>query len=613
LIRLPFRIGVRTLLFALLGIVIVLAATAAVLLARLDWRTRLESYASHALDRRLAIAGLRIGWENPLAVELSGVRLANASWGSIPDMLSVERLSATIDLPSLLRGVLRFENLRLEKPLLLLERDASGVGNWHFGSGASAAGGLAIVPKNRRQFPTLIDFGVHDGQIIYRATSSDLRIDFHDMAIRSPGDDQSVSLTLDGAYNGTPTRLTATTDSYIVMRNETVPFGADFSIANAAGTIGFRGTMMEPLDFDEVRGKIDIDAKTLGEFLRLLGASLSADFPVAVAGAFERSGAHWSIAEAQGRVAADRFGGTLSLTEGGRGAPDALTAGLDFAKLDLAPLIGSGRTGKPISLRLDSDPAATVDARIAAKLLTYETRHLAEFVVALRTRPGEIAVGELSFAFADGKVTATGSARTAGAGSRIAVNAALSGADAGAAASTLAVEPGQIAGKLEGRLILEMTGATLSEALKTSSGEAVLAMTGGRVARDLVERASTDLRTLFRTGEGWIPVSCLLGIATLRNGVATIAPLRLRTPETTLLGSGQIDLVTEKVDMVLKTEAGTTSLLALKLPLRITGDFHGLHVVPSFAAPDPPPGAGDPGHLASTELQLLAERNPCRH
>jgi AsmA family protein len=128
LIRLPFRIGVRTLLFALLGIVIVLAATAAVLLARLDWRTRLESYASHALDRRLAIAGLRIGWENPLAVELSGVRLANAGWGSIPDMLSVERLSATIDLPSLLRGVLRFENLRLEKPLLLLERDASGVG-----------------------------------------------------------------------------------------------------------------------------------------------------------------------------------------------------------------------------------------------------------------------------------------------------------------------------------------------------------------------------------------------------------------------------------------------------------------------------------------------------
>jgi uncharacterized protein involved in outer membrane biogenesis len=612
LIRLPFRLRPRALLLALLAVAIVLAATAAVLLATLDWRARLESYANHAFDRRLAIAGLRVGWGNPLAVELTGLRLANASWGSIPDMLSVERLSATIDLPSLLRGVLRFDNLRLEKPLLLLERDANGVGNWKFGGGAAAASGLAIVPKNRSQFPTLIDFAVHDGEVTYRATSSDLRIDFHDMAIRSPGDDQAVSLTLDGAYNGSPTRLTATTDSYIVMRNAAIPFGADFTIANEAATIGFRGSMTEPLDFDGVRGKIDIDAKTLGGFLHLLGAELRGDYPVAVAGTLERSGAHWSIAGAQGRVAADPFGGPLSLDEGGRGAPDALAAKLDFAKLDLAPLIGSGPTGKPISLRLESDPTVTIDARIGTKLLTYEARHLADVAVVLRTRPNEIAVSELSFAFAGGKLAANGSAKAAGAGSHIAVSAALTGADADAAASSLFAQSGQIAGKLDGGLSVEMTGATLSEALKTSTGGAVLAMTGGRVARDLIERASTDLRSLFRTGEGWMTVSCLLGIATLRNGAATIAPLRLRTPETTLVGGGQVNLVSEKVDMVLKTEAGATSLLALKLPLRISGSFDGLHVVPSFASPGPPPAAVDPGHLATTEPQLLAERSPCR-
>jgi hypothetical protein len=89
LIRLPFRLRARTLLFALFGVVIVLAAVAAMLLATLDWRARLESYASRALDRRLAVAGLRVGWGNPLAIELTGLRLANAGWGSAPDMLSV--------------------------------------------------------------------------------------------------------------------------------------------------------------------------------------------------------------------------------------------------------------------------------------------------------------------------------------------------------------------------------------------------------------------------------------------------------------------------------------------------------------------------------------------
>src|SRR5438270_497919 len=83
-------------------------------------------------------------------------------------------------------------------------------------------------------------------------------------AIRSPSEDQAVTLSLDGDFNGSPTRLTATTDSYIVMRNASVPFGADFTVANDAATIGFRGTMMEPLDFDRIRGKIDIDAKRLG-------------------------------------------------------------------------------------------------------------------------------------------------------------------------------------------------------------------------------------------------------------------------------------------------------------------------------------------------------------
>jgi uncharacterized protein involved in outer membrane biogenesis len=403
------------------------------------------------------------------------------------------------------------------------------------------------------------------------------------------------------------------TDSYVVLRDAAVPFGADFTIANAAGTIGFSGTMTEPLDFDGVRGKLDIDTRNLGEFLRIVRAELHADFPFAVTGTFERAGAEWRIAEAQGRVAANPFGGTLSLAEGSRGALDALAARLDFAALDLGPLIGSGRTGKALSLQVERDPAATIDARIAAKRLTYETRHLADVAIALRTRPGEIAVNELSFAFAGGTVAASGSARAAGSASRIAVSAALTGADAGAVARTLDADPGQIAGKFEGRLALAMTGATLTDALRTSSGEAVLAMTGGRISRDLVERASTDLRTLFRAGEGWMPVSCLLGIAALRNGVATVAPLRLRTPETTLVGFGEINLATEKVDMVVKTESGATSFLALEVPLRISGEFGSLHVSPSFATPGPPLAASDPGHLPTTELQRLAERSPCRH
>jgi AsmA family protein len=599
-------------ILGLVGVMIGLGIGAAGLLVTLDWRPYIERAASRSLGRPLSVASLRIFWRNPLAVELTDLRLANAPWGTQPDMLRIERIAATIDLPSLLHGIVRYQALLLENPVLLLERDSRGVGNWHLEDNGAALG-LAVIPKNRAQFPTLIDFTLRQGKLTYRSTRSDLRLDFHDLAIRSAGDDQKVAVTLDGAYNNFPTRLTATTDSYAVLRNASVPFGADFSIASAASTIGFAGTMAEPLDFEGVRGKIQIDAKRLGDFLRLFGAELPGDFPVAVAGPFERAAGHWQISEAKGRLARNAFGGTLALDEGGRGAVDTIAANLGFAELDLAPLIGSGRNSDAISLRLETDPAANIDARVAAKQLTYETRRLADFAITARTTAGQLSVNALSFAFAGGKVEASGSAHAVPGGSRVAVTAGLSGADADRLAQTIDADAGELAGKLDGRLLLDISGATLSDALKANRGQAVLAMTDGRVARDLVERASADLRTLFRKGEGWMPVTCLLGIVDLQDGIATISPLRLRTPDTTLVGFGHANLVTKQVDMIVKTETGATGLLALKLPLRVSGSFDKLTVAPTFGSSATEPAVGDPGHLLKPELQLLAERNPCRH
>jgi uncharacterized protein involved in outer membrane biogenesis len=606
------RNRILALILALLGALIALGIGAALLLVMVDWRPYIERAASRSLGRPLSVASLRIDWRNPLVVELTDLRLANAPWGSQLDMLRVERLVATIDLRSLLHGVVRYETLLLENPTLLLERDAGGIGNWHF-TGNAAASGLAIIPKNRTQFPTLIDFALRRGKLTYRATRSDLRLDFHDLAIRSAGDDQKVALTLEGAYNGFPTRLTATTDSYAELRNASTPFGADFSITSATSTIGFAGTMTEPLDFEGVRGRMQIDAKKLGDFLRVLGAEMRADFSFVVAGPFERTGAHWQISQAKGRLARDGFGGRLALDEGGRGAADTIAPNLSFAELNLAPLIAGRGRSDAISLRLETDPAANVDARIAARQLTYETRRLADFAIAARTKAGELSVSALSFALAGGKVEASGSAHTVVGGSRVAVSAALSGADTDRLAQAIDAEPGQIAGTLDGGVLLDMTGATLTDALKTSRGQAVLSMTDGRIIRDLVERAYTDLRTLFRKDERWMPVTCLLGIADLQDGVATISPLRLRTPDTTLVGFGRANLITKRVDLIVKPETGSTSLLALKLPLRITGSFDRLSVAPSFESSASEPPVGDPGHLLKPELQLLAERNPCRH
>src|ERR1700674_4861095 len=77
----------------LLGVAVLIAASAIVLVATTDLRPLLEQYATKSLDRRLAIGTLRIGWGNPLSVEVGDLRLTNAPWGSDPEMVRIESLS----------------------------------------------------------------------------------------------------------------------------------------------------------------------------------------------------------------------------------------------------------------------------------------------------------------------------------------------------------------------------------------------------------------------------------------------------------------------------------------------------------------------------------------
>ena len=83
-------------IFGLLIAVVTIGVGAIVLLVTADLRPLIERYARTSLHRRLAIGALRIGWGNPLTVELRDLDLANAPWGSAPDIVHIESISAEV-------------------------------------------------------------------------------------------------------------------------------------------------------------------------------------------------------------------------------------------------------------------------------------------------------------------------------------------------------------------------------------------------------------------------------------------------------------------------------------------------------------------------------------
>ena len=262
---------VRRVSQALLGLVILLllaVGAGALYLSRADLKPLVEREASEALGRHVTFGSFHVHWADPLRVEFTDLAIANAPWGSKPEMVRIGQFSAQLEIGPLVRGMLHYRQLRMSDVTVVLERDPAGIGNWKFADGA----GLGLVPKNRTQFPTLIDFAGERGLVTYRTRSGNLlRIRLDRVAISALSEHTPAQLLADGAYNGVPTRLDATTESYAVLRDAAVPFGTRFTLAGPDTDIAFSGTLREPLDFEGARGELSIEARSLDDIVGAMG------------------------------------------------------------------------------------------------------------------------------------------------------------------------------------------------------------------------------------------------------------------------------------------------------------------------------------------------------
>lgn len=168
-------------------------------------------------------------------------------------------------------------------------------------------------------------------------------------------------------------------------------------------------------------------------------------------------------------------------------------------------------------------------------------------------------------------------------------------------------------GRIDGRVLVEATGATLNEAARRARLSAVFVMDSGSISRQLIELASTDARTIFRKAAGTSLISCLVGVVDIRGGVGTVSPLRIRSADGTITGRGSFDIYRHQIDITVASEARTTNLFALDVPIRVTGLFASPTIRPATlsAAGRAQLSAGDNISQLLPGLQPFARRSPC--
>src|SRR6267143_694676 len=93
----------------------------------------IEHPVSSAIGRQIRIAGpLVIRWGAPTQIIVNDIHVANASWGSQPEMFSARRLEIAIYARSLIFGPTRIPSIAFDGEQLLLETSDRGDANWNF-------------------------------------------------------------------------------------------------------------------------------------------------------------------------------------------------------------------------------------------------------------------------------------------------------------------------------------------------------------------------------------------------------------------------------------------------------------------------------------------------
>ena len=592
----------------LVAIVIVAAAAVFLLLDRFNLGQFAAARASAALGRPMTIAELHVTPGRWLTVKLTGLQVDNLPGGTRPQMATLRDLTAEIDLLSLLHGPAVVRHVEIDGLSILLERIGGETRNWRFGDAPPKAD-----KEDRTGFPTLLDVHVKASDITVRTTLGHLlqsRID--DGTLSTPSADAPVTLALKGAYHGTPVTLDAMLQPIVVLRDAATPYGTDIHIVSSNTTLHFNGTMTKPLDIDGVAGAVTLHAPTLAPILAMAGAPVDTfNGAVELTGALTRSDAVWTLTDATGRLDDSILTPSmLRFVDGGHGHPDDVTLDLAFERMNLDRLLaGRARgTGSDAPMRVEPDPDPRLRFHVAARQLSYAGFAASDVVVKAAVTPGRITLDELAAVAFGAKLQASGRAEVADKGNSLFAEAAVIGVEVQQLRRLTGGSPVPLAGRLDAQASAGCGGDLPTAAVRAAQVSAVVWMTAGSISRDVVEKASLDIRRLFRKPEGMTPVSCLLGVIEIRNGLGTLSPVRIRTADGTIAGQGSFDLRRNLINVTIGSQSTTTSAFALDVPVQISGDINN---------PDVRPSTGSVAMVTANlnklpaALRSTVQRNPC--
>jgi AsmA protein len=331
-------------LASIVGVLIVAAIVIPFFIPMEKYKAEISAQAEKATGRQLVISGpLSLSLFPSIAVNAEGVTFSNAPGAKYETMASLDRLHVSLKLLPLLTGSIKIDGFELDKPVIHLETDAQGKGNWDIAvaetapaepAAPSSGGGMGFLNDL-----TLDNVRLVDGTVTYddAQTGQTQQIDAINASLSLPN--YSGPVKFDGSLTWNAEKIdieagVSNLKSLLDGGTETV----DAKVESSKVSTSFSGqTAISPAM--AMDGKVDLDVPSVRELAAWLGSPLDMPGtglgPLKIGGEIKVAGSTYAFENATlslddltgaGRVAVDTGGERIKVT-----------GNLDTAALDLNP------------------------------------------------------------------------------------------------------------------------------------------------------------------------------------------------------------------------------------------------------------------------------------
>ena len=582
-----------------------------------DWlREPLNRYVSDKAGRHFEITrklDVKVGRTTRILAD--GIEIANPEWASDPQLLKAEGAEIQIELLPLLDRRIELPLVELRKPELGLQVEADGRRSW-------ALGRDTADPHNIPQIGALV---VDRGTMHFIAMhhGADIHTDFAIEAVApQTATKPAMPLTFrsKGTWQKEPFTAQGRTGNVLYLSGPLQhPFPLEVSATAGAASLRASGSIASLATLEGADAVVNLQGRDLADLYKLVGVVLPATPRYSLHGNVSKQGKVWHVRQIDGKLGNSDLTGELSFD---RTHDVPLLTGkvqsrsLDFD--DLAPLVGlpeqprsaaalpqvAGPRPAPVqNARAARDPSSKVlpragldlarlkameaDVSYAAVRVTHVKQlPLDRMNVHVRLKGGVLQLDPMNLGVAGGSVA--GRLRIDGNSNPAVVEAHL---------NARALELNKLFprvtlmqasfGKIHGDADLKGRGNSVAQMLGTSSGGVALLMGRGEISNLLLEIAGLDGGEIIKFligGDQNVTLRCAAAAFDVNGGLMNSRALVLDTSDTVIYGNGQVSLANESIDLTLRPYPKDMSILALRSPLKVAGNFAGPKIGPEKGA-----------------------------